>query len=413
MYVGVGAKRVRELFNAAKQKSPCIIFIDEIDAIGGSRNLKDQSHMKATLNQLLVEMDGFEENKGVILIGATNYPESLDSALIRPGRFDKHVAVPLPDIGGRKEILNLYSKKVILGNDVDLDQLARGTPGFAGADLFNLMNQGALKAAMDGLKAVSMQSLEYAKDKIMMGSERKSAIISPETMKLTAFHEAGHALVALKTDGADPIHKATIMPRGHALGMVMQLPEGDQTSMTYKQMLARLDVCMGGRIAEELMFGHENVTSGASSDIQQATRLARAMVTKYGLSSKLGVVFMDTSSKAQENVSSSTMQEIDEEIKLLLSQSYERTKQLISQSSKELTIIANGLLEYETLSGSEIVKLLQGVKPSIGKQGAPRSQQASKQMKAIATIAKPKPSPSNIPTSDVILPEKKIRGPPN
>eukprot|EP01038_Epipyxis_sp_PR26KG_P013825 gene13825-18539_t len=286
MYVGVGAKRVRELFEVAKAKSPCIIFIDEIDAIGGSRQLKDQSAMKMTLNQLLVEMDGFQQNNGIIVIAATNFPDSLDSALVRPGRFDKHVDVPMPDIGGRQAILTLYGKKVPLDSDVDMEQLARGTPGFSGAELFNLINQAALKASVDGLKSVGMASLEHAKDKIMMGAERKSAVISPETMKMTAFHEAGHALVALKTAGADPIHKATIMPRGRALGMVMQLPEGDQTSMSRKQMLARLDVCMGGRLAEEIVFGPENVTSGASSDIQQATRLAKAMVTKYGLSDK-------------------------------------------------------------------------------------------------------------------------------
>ena len=293
MYVGVGAARVRTLFEAAKAKSPCIIFIDEIDAIGGKRNEKDQSAMKMTLNQLLVEMDGFEQNNGVMVIAATNFPESLDQALIRPGRLDKHIDVPVPDIGGRKAILDLYCSKVPTGPNVDMEQLARGTPGFSGAELFNLVNQAAIKASIDGLKHVDMAAFEHAKDKLMMGVERKSAIISPETMKCTAFHEAGkstysytynhthiyapihthtliyshthtytylgHALVALKTAGTDPIHKATIMPRGRALGMVMQLPDGDQTSMSRKQMLARLDVCMGGRVAEELIFGDENV----------------------------------------------------------------------------------------------------------------------------------------------------------
>jgi ATP-dependent metalloprotease len=235
--------------------------------------------MKMTLNQLLVEMDGFEQNTGVIVIAATNFPNSLDAALIRPGRFDKQVDVPMPDIGGRKAILDLYLKKIPLSGDVDTEQIARGTPGFSGAELFNLVNQAAVRASVSGAKAVSMGQFEYAKDKIMMGAERKSAIISPETMRMTAFHEAGHALVALKTDGADPIHKATIMPRGRALGMVMQLPDGDHTSYSRKQMLARLDVCMGGRVAEEVVYGTENVTSGASSDIQQATRLAKAMVS--------------------------------------------------------------------------------------------------------------------------------------
>ena len=236
MFVGVGARRVRDLFDVAKVKSPCIIFIDEIDAIGGSRHLKEQSAMKMTLNQLLVEMDGFEQNAGVIVIAATNFANSLDAALTRPGRFDKHVEVPLPDVGGRVKILELYCSKVPLAGDVDLKTLARGTPGFSGADLSNLVNQAAVKASMDGLNSVNMHALEYAKDKILMGAERKSAILSPETLKLTAFHEAGHALIALKTEGADPVHKATIMPRGRALGMVMQLPDGDQTSMSRKQM---------------------------------------------------------------------------------------------------------------------------------------------------------------------------------
>jgi len=358
MYVGVGAKRVRELFEAAKQNKPCIIFIDEIDAVGGKRHVKDQNAMKMTLNQLLVEMDGFEQNNGVIVIGATNFPDSLDNALIRPGRFDKHVDVPMPDIGGREAILELYGKKIPLDEDVDLGQLARGTPGFSGADLFNLMNQAALKASVEGMRTVSMQALEYAKDKIMMGAERKSAVISPETMKVTAFHEAGHALVALKTDGSDPIHKATIMPRGRALGMVMQLPDGDQTSMSRKQMLARLDILMGGRVAEELIFGVQNVTSGASSDLQQATRLAHAMVTKYGLSTKIGVVFIDDKAATMQK-------EVDAEVHELLQSAYARAKHLIESHRHDLTKIAEGLMEYESLSGGEIVDLLKGKKPNV------------------------------------------------
>eukprot|EP00600_Ochromonadales_sp_CCMP1393_P004562 CAMPEP_0174969612 /NCGR_PEP_ID=MMETSP0004_2-20121128/8872_1 /TAXON_ID=420556 /ORGANISM="Ochromonas sp., Strain CCMP1393" /LENGTH=724 /DNA_ID=CAMNT_0016219147 /DNA_START=355 /DNA_END=2529 /DNA_ORIENTATION=+ len=356
MYVGVGAKRVRELFDAAKQKSPSIIFIDEIDAIGGSRNLKDQTAMKMTLNQLLVEMDGFQQNNGVIVIAATNFPDSLDSALVRPGRFDKHVDVPMPDIAGRKAILDLYAKKIPLDKDVDMEQLARGTPGFSGAELFNLMNQAALKASVDNLNKVGMAALEYAKDKIMMGSERKSAVISVETMKMTAFHEAGHAIVAIKTEGADPVHKATIMPRGRALGMVMQLPDGDQTSMSRQQMLARLDVCMGGRVAEELVFGHDNVTSGASNDLQQATRLAKAMVTKYGLSEKVGVVFIDDKGKNSGN----TQKEVDDEVKALLTDSYKRAKQLLETHRKELDLLAAGLQKYESLAGGEIVDIMAG-----------------------------------------------------
>jgi ATP-dependent metalloprotease len=313
MYVGVGARRMRDLFEAAKKRSPCIIFIDEIDAVGSSRQLKEQQAMKMTLNQMLVEMDGFEQNQGIIVIGATNYADILDDALTRPGRFDRHVVVPLPDIKGRKQILGtrslsfsrfslmtalifvlphvdflgadvaccdteLYAKKTPLAKDVDLSVLARGTPGMSGAELFNLVNQAALYASVKGETAVNMKAFEYSKDKIMMGAERKTAVISPETARMTAYHEGGHALVALKTAGADPVHKATIMPRGQALGMVMQLPAGDQTSQSRKQMLARLDVCMGGRVAEEMMFGADEVTSGASSDIRQATSLARSMV---------------------------------------------------------------------------------------------------------------------------------------
>lgn len=377
MFVGVGASRVRELFTAAKAVAPCIIFLDEIDAMGGSRNLKDQSAMKMTLNQLLTEMDGFESNPGIIVIGATNFAESLDKALTRPGRFDKHVEVPLPDVGGRLQILELYGGKVPIDNDVDFQQLARGTPGFSGAELHNLINQASLKAAMEGLQRVSMGTLEFAKDKIMMGAERKTAVLSPESMRCTAFHEAGHALMALKTEGADPIHKATIMPRGRSLGMVMQLPDGDQTSMSRKQMLARMDVCMGGRVAEELVFGVDNVTSGASSDIQQATRLARAMIMKYGFSEKLGFLFID---EKDSPVSGQTNTIVDDEIRKLLDNSYARAKAVLLAHRSDLNKIAAGLLEYESLSGNEIVDICKGIKPV---HGVPRSQKPSRQPQAI------------------------------
>ncbi|RHY75740.1 hypothetical protein DYB34_000959, partial [Aphanomyces astaci] len=297
MYVGVGARRVRDLFDAAKKKAPCIVFIDEIDAIGGTRHLKEQSALKMTLNQLLVEMDGFDQNKGIIVIGATNFPESLDNALTRPGRFDRsvslstvqtlshilcrHVTVPLPDIAGRKDILELYTSKIPLGNDVNLDILARATPGMSGAELSNLVNEATLRSSLLNQTVVDMSAFEFAKDKLLMGAERKSAIISPESARLTAYHEGGHALVAINTPGAHPVYKATIMPRGQALGMVSQLPEGDQTSITRKQLLARLDVCMGGRVAEEMIFGKDEVTGGASSDIMQATQLARQMVCAH------------------------------------------------------------------------------------------------------------------------------------
>lgn len=363
VYVGLGAKRIRELFEVAKKKAPAIVFIDEIDAVGGTRKLKDQSALKMTLNELLVQLDGFEENNGIIVIGATNFAESLDEALLRPGRFDKHVVVPLPDVGGRQEILELYAQRTKLGPDVDLSVLARGTTGMSGADLFNLMNQAALKASLDGLPYITMTVLEYAKDKILMGAERKSAVITPETAKCTAYHEAGHALVAVLTNGALPIHKATIMPRGGSLGMVTMLPEGDQTSQSLKEMLAYMDVAMGGRVAEELTFGKENVTSGASSDIQQATRIARNMVTKFGFSDQVGIVFHGGNS-GEESASSETRARIDAEVQRLTHEAYIRAKDILMRHSKQHVLLAETLLEYETLTGDEVRDLVRnGRKP--------------------------------------------------
>mmetsp|Transcript_3407 Transcript_3407/g.5080 ORF Transcript_3407/g.5080 Transcript_3407/m.5080 type:complete len:747 (-) Transcript_3407:108-2348(-) len=363
VYVGLGAKRVRELFEAAKKKAPAIIFIDEIDAVGGSRKLKDQSALKMTLNELLVQLDGFDENNGVIVIGATNFMESLDSALLRPGRFDKHVAVPLPDVGGRKEILELYAEKTKLSKDVDLNVLARGTTGFSGADLYNLMNQAALKASVDGLNSITMSVLEYAKDKILMGAERKTAVITAKTARCTAYHEAGHALVAVLTEGATPIHKATIMPRGASLGMVTMLPEGDQTSQSFKEMLAFMDVAMGGRVAEELIFGEENVTSGAMSDIQNATNVARNMITKYGYSDEVGIVYHG-GRVGEESASGATRSRIDAQVKKLSQDAYGRAKELLKKHSKQHHLLAETLLEYETLTGDEVRDIVKkGIKP--------------------------------------------------
>jgi cell division protease FtsH len=375
MFVGVGASRVRDMFEQAKKNSPCIVFIDEIDAVGRHRGAGlggGNDEREQTLNQLLVEMDGFEANESVILIAATNRPDVLDPALLRPGRFDRHVVVPNPDLAGREKILRVHLRKVPLAPDVDPRTIARGTPGFSGADLANLVNEGALLAARRGKRVVTMSELEDAKDKVMMGAERRSMAMSDEEKKLTAFHEAGHALVAISVEGSDPIHKATIIPRGRALGMVMRLPERDQLSLTRQKMLADLAVAFGGRLAEELVFGHEKVTTGAQSDIEQATRMARAMVTRFGMSDSLGPiayaenqeeVFLGHSVSRTQNISEATAQKIDAEIHRIIDESYTRAKDILTSRQSDLNVLARGLLEYETLTGDEIIALLKGIPP--------------------------------------------------
>jgi cell division protease FtsH len=376
MFVGVGASRVRDLFEQGKKHAPCIIFMDEIDAVGRHRGAGlggGHDEREQTLNQLLVEMDGFETNEGVILIAATNRPDVLDPALLRPGRFDRQVVVPNPDINGRERILRVHMKNVPLAADVDVKVVARGTPGFSGADLANLVNEAALMAARKNRRMVMMRDFEEAKDKVMMGAERKSMAMSEEEKRNTAYHEGGHALVALSVPSADPVHKATIIPRGRALGMVMQLPEGDRYSMNYEQMTSRLAIMMAGRVSEELIFGKEKITSGASSDIQAATGLARNMVTRWGYSDKLGLVaygdnqeevFLGHSVSRTQNVSEETANIIDAEVKRLVQTGYDEAKRILTERLEDLHTLAKALLEYETLSGDEIVNALKGVKPN-------------------------------------------------
>jgi cell division protease FtsH len=388
MFVGVGASRVRDMFEQAKKNAPCIIFIDEIDAVGRHRGAGlggGNDEREQTLNQLLVEMDGFEANEGIILIAATNRPDVLDPALLRPGRFDRQVVVPNPDIVGRENILKVHVRKVPLAPDVNLKTIARGTPGFSGADLANLVNEAALMAARRNKRMVTQQEFEDAKDKVMMGAERRSLVMTEEEKMLTAYHEGGHAIVALNVKAADPVHKATIIPRGRALGMVMQLPERDKLSMTFEQMTSRLAIMMGGRVAEELVFGKEKVTSGAQSDIEQATRLARMMVTRWGFSEELGTVaygenqdevFLGMSVARQQNVSEATAQKIDQEIKRLVEAAHAEARHILETKRADLDTLAKGLLEYETLTGDEIKELLAGKKPnreSVVEPSAPRA----------------------------------------
>ena len=370
MFVGVGASRVRDMFEQGKKHSPCIIFIDEIDAVGRSRGAGlggGNDEREQTLNQLLVEMDGFDTNEGVIIIAATNRPDVLDPALLRPGRFDRQVVVSLPDIIGREKILKVHSKKITMTPDINLRTVARGTPGFSGADLANLVNEAALLAARKNKRIVTNAEFEESKDKVMMGAERRSMVMTEEEKKLTAYHEAGHAIVTINEKAAYPIHKATIIPRGRALGMVMQLPEKDEVSQTREQLHAQMAIAMGGRVAEEIIFGDDKVTTGAVSDIEQATKRARAMVMRAGLSKELGPiaygeneeeVFLGRSVARQQNMSEETAKKVDAEIKKFVEKGYERAKTVLNEKIDDLHKLAKALLTYETLSGTEIEAII-------------------------------------------------------
>jgi ATP-dependent metalloprotease len=359
VYVGVGAKRVRELFNAARQKAPAIVFIDELDAIGGKRNERDAAYAKQTLNQLLTDLDGFNQTSGVIFLAATNFPELLDKALTRPGRFDRQVVVGLPDVRGRIAILKHYMLKMNIGENVDPSVLARGTPGFSGAELENLTNSAAIHASKRRAQRIEMIDFEWAKDKILMGAERRSAVIQQKDKIMTAYHEGGHALVAMFTPFADPLYKATIMPRGHALGITFQLPEMDKVSMAKREYMAMLDVCMGGKIAEEIIYGPDATTGGASSDIQKATSVAYAMVTQLGMSPKLGNVDLHSD---YGRLPPETKQIIWEEVKRLIDESRDRAEALLTAKRKELDRLATALVEYETLGKEEMETVIKGEK---------------------------------------------------
>ncbi len=404
MFVGVGASRVRDMFEQGKKNAPCIIFIDEIDAVGRHRGAGlggGNDEREQTLNQLLVEMDGFEANEGVILIAATNRPDVLDPALLRPGRFDRQVVVPNPDIQGREKILRVHMRKVPLAADVEPRVIARGTPGFSGADLANLVNEAALIAARRNKAAVGMAELEAAKDKVMMGTERRSMVMTDLEKKLTAYHEAGHALVSLSVPQSDPLHKVTIIPRGRALGVTLNLPERDKYSQTKQELVSRLAILFGGRVAEEIIFGPENVTTGASSDIQQATNIARRMIMEFGMSQKLGRVrynaneqeiFLGHSVTQQTNISEETARLIDEEVRGLIDDGESTAHRILTERLDDLHKIAKGLLDYETLSGDEINALLRG-------EEIVRKETPDAPPPAAAPNATDAPKPSSVPAA--------------
>ena len=374
MFVGVGASRVRDMFEQAKKSAPCILFVDEIDAVGRQRGAGlggGNDEREQTLNQLLVEMDGFETNSGVILIAATNRPDVLDPALLRPGRFDRQVVVPNPDVNGREDILKVHIRKVPLAPDVDVRVIARGTPGFSGADLANLINEAALLAARRNKLKVTMKEMEDAKDKVLMGSERRSMIMDEKEKRMTAYHEAGHAVCSLHLPESDPLHKVTIIPRGRALGITMQLPEKDKYSQSMTYLKSRLSILFGGRVAEELIFGKEKVSTGASNDIQVATSIARNMVTEWGMSETLGAiayeepdseVFLGHAITRHKNISDKTAEEIDHQIRKIIDDAYTQTQHILTKYRKELEMLSDALMEYETLTGEEIAIVLKGEK---------------------------------------------------
>ncbi len=375
MFVGVGASRVRDMFEQAKKQSPCIIFIDEIDAVGRQRGAGlggGHDEREQTLNQLLVEMDGFEGSEGVIVIAATNRPDVLDPALLRPGRFDRQVVVPLPDVRGREQILKVHMRKVPLGDNVKASIIARGTPGFSGADLANLVNEAALFAARANMREVEMEHFEKAKDKIMMGAERRSMVMSEDEKKLTAYHESGHAIVGWLVPSHDPIHKVTIIPRGRALGVTMFLPEEDRYSYSRERLESQISSMFGGRIAEEIIFGSEAVTTGASNDIQRTTEIARNMVTKWGLSEKLGPltyseeegeVFLGHSVSQHKTVSDETTRLIDEEVRAIIDRNYERAEKILTDNLEKLHMMADALIKYETIDSEQVDDIMNGKEP--------------------------------------------------
>jgi len=375
MFVGVGASRVRDMFEQAKKHAPCIIFIDEIDAVGRHRGAGmggGHDEREQTLNQLLVEMDGFEGNEGIIVIAATNRPDVLDPALLRPGRFDRQVVVPLPDVRGREQILRVHMRKVPLGEDVKPGYIARGTPGFSGADLANLVNEAALFAARANKRIVGMDEFERAKDKIYMGAERRSMVMSDQEKKMTAYHEAGHAIVGYAVPEHDPVYKVTIIPRGRALGLTWYLPEGDRYSTSKRQLEGRIASLFGGRVAEELIFGVDGVTTGASNDIERATDLARSMVTKWGLSDKLGPltyseedgeVFLGRQVTQHKQVSDDTAHAIDEEIRRVIDLNYKRAKEILESNLEKLHSMADALVKYETIDENQIKDIMNGKTP--------------------------------------------------